>query len=212
MASLSAKRASAVVIVISATQARPKPPPMAQPPTTAITTCGAALIASKRAPKRRLLSLSSSGAPGGGEACATDMLAMSPPAQNVSPAPRKTTIRTDRSGAMAANAAAISSTICELSALRRSGRLSQRFSTPPRRSSLICKVCGGSAIIRLLLGDISGPGKRSHRLADNGQHDFVGAAADRHQAAVAKFAAHRRLVHVTHAAPILQATIADFAA
>src|SRR3984957_15442611 len=50
-----------------------------------------------------------------------------------------------------------------------------------------------------------------HALAQDRQHHFIGAAGDRSETAVAEGAAHRRLVHVPHAAPILQAGARHFA-
>src|SRR5262249_49875735 len=102
--------------------------------------------------------------------------------------------------------------IWALSALRTSGRLSQRCRTGPRRSSLMWEVCGSSGICRLLLGSVRRAGERPHELADDGQHDLVGAAANGGETAVAESAAHWRLVHEAHAAVVLEAGVADLAA
>ncbi len=56
------------------------------------------------------------------------------------------------------------------------------------------------------------PRQGAHQFADDAQHDFVGAAADRHQAHVAIGPRYRVVPHKAHAAPILQAAVTDFAA
>lgn len=56
------------------------------------------------------------------------------------------------------------------------------------------------------------PRQDAHQLADDAQHDFVGTAADRHQAYVAIGARHRVVPHEAHAAPVLQATVGDLTA
>src|SRR6185312_7228501 len=65
---------------------------------------------------------------------------------------------------------------------------------------------------RLVVGARRLPGRqRAHQLADDRQHDLVGAAADRHEPAVAVVAAHLGLGHVAHAAPVLQALVGHLA-
>src|SRR6266852_5732489 len=90
-----------------------------------------------------------------------------------------------------------------------SSSLSHSLSTGPCASSLMCAVSGSSVILALALRDVGDARQRAHQLAEDGEHDLVRAAADRAQARIAIGAAHRRLVHEAHAAPILQAGVGD---
>src|SRR5262249_13187523 len=63
-----------------------------------------------------------------------------------------------------------------------------------------------------LASAVTQTGQCPHELGDDLQHDLVGAAADRAQAAVAIAACHRVVPEVTRAAPVLQAGVGDLAA
>src|SRR5579872_1867993 len=54
-------------------------------------------------------------------------------------------------------------------------------------------------------------GQDAFELGDDAEHDFVGAAADGEQARVSISAGDARLLHVAHAAVVLQAAIGDLA-
>ena len=76
-----------------------------------------------------------------------------------------------------------------------------------------------AADLGVFLGELHGApndcpsrGMRAHQLGDDLQHDLVGAAADRAEAAVAVAARHRTVPEVAGAAPVLQAGVRDLAA
>src|SRR5690606_252962 len=138
------------------------------------------------------------------------MSRISPPAQKLPPAPRRTTTRSSSLSSSASNTAISSSTIAKLIALRTSGRLKVTCRIDPRNSSASSLVSGNSksgmrCSAFLLLG------QDTHQFTDDPEHDLVGAAADRDQPAVTVGADDLALVHVAHAAVELHAPVGDLA-
>src|SRR6185437_715132 len=83
-------------------------------------------------------------------------------------------------------------------------------SPPARNDARWCSAAPAPA--RLVIGARRLPaGQDAHHLGDDRQHHLVGAAADRHEPAVAVIAADLGLRHVTHAAPVLEALIGHLA-
>src|SRR5208337_263130 len=96
------------------------------------------------------------------------------------------------------------SIVCDI-ALRTCGRCRRTCRTPPFRSSKSALgLCWVTGFILLFAG------QSAFQLTNNAEHDFVRAAANRNEAAVAKRPAQRIVPGITHAAPILQAGICDF--
>src|SRR5690606_14306912 len=121
--------------------------------------------------------------------------------------PRSTRARTPGSLRTAASTARSSVTMARLMALRLSGRFRVTCSTPAACSSSRVSQFGRGMASALLLAR-----QDAHQLADDAQHDFVGAAAEGHQAGIAVGAGNVVVPHEAHAAPVLQAGVADFAA
>ena len=107
-----------------------------------------------------------------------------------------------RAAAAAASASRSASTHSHVgSALRTSGRFSVRCSTAPSRRWRT----------QVSFASLHRLGQRAFELADDAQHDLVGAAADRHQPAVAVGLRDRVVPGEAHAAPVLQAGVGHLA-
>src|SRR6185295_11048664 len=206
----SANFASAAASTTSPAHSSPSPPPNAAPSTTMTIACGSASNRVMNVPNSRFPSATGSFSPafGGGDLNIVMKPRISPPAQNVPFAPRTTMALVSRSVSSTAVRAASSRTISRLSALRASGRLSVMCSRRSWRSSSSVSKRGNSLMALMVLPL---PRQRAHGLADDAEHDLVCAAADRGQPRVAIHARDLALGHVTHAAPILQAGVADLA-